>query len=99
MRIDNLGAFQAGREYDQKQRPEVREREKPEQNETAMTSQRSVRYQKHCSTERWMIKVLDVQNDEVIREIPDRRRLDRAAVMEYYLGQIQDSGKIKDSRC
>ncbi len=99
MRIDNLGAIQAGREFDQKQRPEIRERKAPEPPEKPMTSQRSVRYQKHASTNRWMIKVLDVHSKEIIREIPDRKRLDMAAAMKDYLGQVQVSGKIKDSRC
>ncbi len=88
MRIDNLGAFQAGREFDQKLRPEGREMKEPE---TPRASQRSVRYQKHDSTNRWMIQVVDKQSDEVIREIPDRRRLDMAAAMKNYIGKLQDT--------
>ncbi len=87
MKIDNLGTFQAGREFEQKLRPEAREIKEPE---TQGPSKRSVRYQKHQSTNRWMIKVVDMQSDEIIREIPDRKRLDMAAAMQNSLGKMQD---------
>lgn len=89
MRIDNLAAFQAGREYDQKVRPEVRQVKQPE-TEPVSTSQRAVRFQKHQDAGRWMIQVVDLGSDTVIREIPDQKRLDMAAAMKNLVGSMQD---------
>ena len=91
MRIDNLGAYMAGREYEQKSRPEVREMKRPEiEKHPVTTSQRAVRFQKHQDAGRWMIQVVDLGNDKVIREIPDQKRLDMAAAMKHLVGSMQD---------
>ncbi len=89
MRVDNLAAFQAGREYDKKERPEVRQVKQPEA-EPVSTSQRAVRFQKHQNAGRWMIQVVDLGSNEVIREIPDQKRLDMAAAMKNLVGSLQD---------
>ena len=88
MKLDNLAAFQASREFDFKMRPEVKEHKQPEAPEV---SQRSVRFQKHQSTDRWMIKVVDSRSNEVIREIPDQQSLDVAAAMKSQIGMMQDT--------
>ena len=77
----------AGLKSEQKARPEVRQ---AKQAETATTSQRSVRFQKHQSAERWMVQVVDVYNNEVIREIPNRKMLDVVGEMKSQLGKLQD---------
>jgi len=87
MKLDNLAAFQASREFDYKLRPEVKERQQPEAPEV---SQRSVRFQKHQSADRWMIKVVDARSNEVIREIPNQQSLDIAAAMKSQIGVNQD---------
>lgn len=53
-------------------RPEDRQ---AKQTEIATTSQRSVRFQKHQDAECWMVQVVDLYNNEVIREIPNRKML------------------------
>ena len=90
MRIDSAAAFQASRERDQKARPEVRELKQPE-TETARTSQRAVRFQKHHKAERWMVEVVDIYNNEVIREIPNRKALDVVGELKNLVGKMQDT--------
>jgi len=88
MKLDNLSVFQVSREFEHKKRPEMKELEKPESNRT---SQRSVQFQKHQSSERWMVRVVDAHSKEVIREIPDQQALDRAAHMRNMLGRMHDA--------
>ncbi len=88
MRIDSIGAYQAGQKSEQKARPEVREVKRQESSVGA--SQRSVRFQKHSGSERWMVQVVDVYNNEVIREIPNRKMLDVVGEMKSQLGKMQD---------
>ena len=90
MRIDNAAAFQASREYEQKVRPEVREVKQP-QVETTRTSQRAVRFQKHQKAERWMVEVVDIYNNEIIREIPNRKALDVVGELKNLVGKMQDT--------
>ena len=87
VRIDTMGAIVSGRENDRKARPEVRETRAPEK---PTPSQRSVRFQKHQGAGRWMAEVVDIYNNEVIREIPNRKALDVVGEMKHQLGKIQD---------
>lgn len=89
MRIDSMEAYQAGQKSEQKARPEVRAVKRSES--AAGASQRAVRFQKHQSANRWMVQVVDLGSDEVIREIPDQKRLDMAAAMLNMIGKLQDS--------
>ncbi len=88
MRIDTLGAYQAGRKGEINARPEVRE-VKRDQTSTG-SSQRSVRFQKHQRADRWMVQVVDVYNNEVIREIPNRKMLDVVGEMKSLIGKMRD---------
>ncbi len=88
MRIDSIGAYQAGQQSERKARPEVREVKGSES--AVHTSQRSVRFQKHQGAERWMVQVVDVYNNEVIREIPNRKMLDVVGEMKTLIGKMQD---------
>ena len=88
MRIDSIGAYQAGQKSEQKARPEVREVKRQES--SAGASQRSVRFQRHSGAERWMVQVVDVYNNEVIREIPNRKMLDVVGELKSQLGKMQD---------
>lgn len=88
MRIENLSAYQAGQAHEQKARPQVREVAKADH--VARTSQRALRFLKHQGAERWMVQVVDVYNNEVIREIPNRKMLDVVGEMRSQLGKLQD---------
>ncbi len=88
MRIDSIAVFQAKRESNQKARPEVRETTQPE---TARTSLRSLRFQKHQGSQRWMVEVVDAYNNEVIREIPNRKMLDVVGELRSQIGKMQDT--------
>ena len=88
MRIDSVGAYQAGQKSEHKARPEVREVKR--QDASTGASQRSVRFQRHSGAERWMVQVVDVYNNEVIREIPNRKMLDVVGEMRSQLGKMQD---------
>ncbi len=90
MRIDSIAAFQASREHEQKSRPEIREIKKPEV-EADSTSKRAVRFQKHARAERWMVEVVDIYNNEVIREIPNRKALDVVGELKHLVGKMQDT--------
>lgn len=88
MRIDSIGAYQAGQQSERKARPEIREIKSAET--AARTSQRTLRFQKHQGAERWMVQVVDVYNNEVIREIPNRKMLDVVGEMRSQIGRMQD---------
>lgn len=90
MRIDSIAALQASREYEQKARPEVRETKKPEV-KTDTSSKTAVRFQKHARAERWMVEVVDIYNNEVIREIPNRKALDVVGELKNLVGKMQDT--------
>jgi uncharacterized FlaG/YvyC family protein len=88
MRIDSMGAYQAGQKSEQKARPEVRELKHADASTGA--SKRSVRFSKHQGAERWMVQVVDVYNNEIIREIPNRKMLDVVGELKSQLGKMQD---------
>lgn len=90
MRIDNAAAFQASREFEQKARPEIRETKKPEV-ETDTSSKTALRFQKHQKAERWMVEVVDIYSNKVIREIPNRKALDVIGELRNLVGKMQDT--------
>jgi uncharacterized FlaG/YvyC family protein len=87
MRVETNPALQAQRDQAQKVRPEVRELKPPD---SAASSQRSLRFQKHQGAGRWMVQVVDVYNNEIIREIPNRKALDVVGEMKNLVGKMQD---------
>jgi flagellar protein FlaG len=59
-------------------------------NKTAVIFDRSLRFQIHEATHRTMVSVVDVVNDKVIRQIPEKEVLDLVAKMQDYIGLIFD---------
>lgn len=88
MRIDSMAILPANRETEQKARPEVRETRQPG---TDRVSPRSLRFQKHQGAQRWMVEVVDIYNNEVIREIPNRKALDVIGELKNQVGRMQDT--------
>lgn len=51
----------------------------------------SLRFRLHQDSERWMVQIFDILEDEVIREIPPERVLDLSARIQGMVGAMIDS--------
>lgn len=61
-----------------------------EMNAEARGTHLTLRFQLHEESERWMVQVVDILDDEVIREIPPERVLDLSARIRGMVGFILD---------
>jgi len=59
-------------------------------NDTAEAMQLSLRFHMHSDSERWMVQVVDVRQDEIIREIPPEKVLNVVAQIQDLLGILLD---------
>ncbi len=59
-------------------------------NETAMTFDIGLRFRKHESTGRWMVQVLNIEEDKIIREIPPEQVLNLVAQIQTLIGVLLD---------
>ena len=59
-------------------------------NDTADAMQLSLRFQMHQGSERWMVQVIDVRQDEIIREIPPENILNVVAQIQSLIGVLLD---------
>ena len=87
MRLNGIGPLPLNRATEQKVRPALPEQKR---SATAVTAQLSLRFQRHHSSDRWMIQVVDVSRDEIVREIPSEQTLDVAAQMKDLIGNLRD---------
>jgi len=60
-------------------------------NETANAMQLSLRFLMHRDSERWMVQVVDMKQDEIIREIPPEKVLNVVAQIQNLIGILLDS--------
>ena len=60
-------------------------------NDTANAFQLSLRFQMHQESERWMVQVIDVVQDEIIREIPPEQVLNVVAQIQDLIGILLDA--------
>ena len=51
----------------------------------------SLRFRLHKDSERWMVQIFDIMEDEVIREIPPEKVLDLSARIQGMVGAMIDS--------
>jgi flagellar protein FlaG len=59
-------------------------------NDTAEAMQLSLRFHMHSDSDRWMVQVVDVRQDEIIREIPPEKVLNVVAQIQDLLGILLD---------
>jgi flagellar protein FlaG len=59
-------------------------------NDTAEAMQLSLRFHMHKGSERWMVQVVDIQQDEIIREIPPEKVLNVVAQIQSLIGILLD---------
>ena len=59
-------------------------------NDTADAMQLSLRFQMHQGSDRWMVQVIDVRQDEIIREIPPENILNVVAQIQSLIGVLLD---------
>ena len=59
-------------------------------NDTAEAMHLSLRFLMHKESERWMVQVVDIRQDEIIREIPPERTLNVVAQIQNLLGVLLD---------
>jgi flagellar protein FlaG len=59
-------------------------------NDTAEAMQLSLRFHMHSDSDRWMVQVVDVRQDEIIREIPPEKVLNVVAQIQNLLGILLD---------
>ena len=51
----------------------------------------AIRFSIHEETGKTIIKIVDKENNEVIREIPSEQDLERSARLRMYIGQLVDA--------
>ncbi len=61
-----------------------------EMNEEARIAHLSYRFRLHEDSERWMVQIVDILEDEVIREIPPENVLDLSARVQDLVGLMLD---------
>ena len=49
-----------------------------------------LRFHMHSESERWMVQVVDIREDEIVREIPPEKVLNVAAQIQGLLGVLLD---------
>ena len=59
-------------------------------NDTAEAMQLSLRFHMHRETDRWMVQVVDIREDEIVREIPPEKVLNVVAQIQSLLGVLLD---------
>jgi flagellar protein FlaG len=59
-------------------------------NHTAEAFNLSLRFQLHRESERWMVKVVDIRNNDVIREMPPEKVLNTVAQIQELIGVLLD---------
>ena len=59
-------------------------------NQTVRTFDRKLEFQLHRDTDRYYVQVIDVIDDEIIREIPPEQVLDLLAKIDEMIGLIID---------
>lgn len=59
-------------------------------NDTAEAMQLSLRFHMHKESERWMVQVVDIQQDEIVREIPPEKVLNVVAQIQSLIGILLD---------
>ncbi len=59
-------------------------------NDTADAMQLSLRFLVHKESERWMVQVIDILQDEIIREIPPEKVLNVVAQIQSLIGVLLD---------
>lgn len=61
-----------------------------EMNEDMEVQHLSLRFKLHEDSERWMVRIVDIMEDEVIREIPPERMLELSARIQSSIGVMID---------
>ncbi len=59
-------------------------------NDTAEALQLSLRFLMHEGSERWMVQVVDIQQDEIVREMPPEKVLNVVAQIQSLIGVLLD---------
>ena len=59
-------------------------------NDTAEAMQISLRFLMHRDSERWMVQVVDIRRDEIVREIPPEKVLNVVAQIQSLIGVLLD---------
>jgi len=59
-------------------------------NDTAEAMQLSLRFLMHEGSERWMVQVVDIQQDEIVREMPPEKVLNVVAQIQSLIGVLLD---------
>jgi flagellar protein FlaG len=59
-------------------------------NDTAEAMQLSLRFLMHRDSERWMVQVVDIRHDEIVREIPPEKILNVVAQIQSLIGVLLD---------
>ena len=59
-------------------------------NDTAEAFNLSLRFQLHRDSERWMVQVVDIRDNEVIREMPPEKVLNMVAQIQNLIGVLLD---------
>ncbi len=59
-------------------------------NDTAEAMQLSLRFLMHRDSERWMVQVVDIRHDEIVREIPPEKILNVVAQIQDLIGVLLD---------
>ncbi|MGM0652764.1 MAG: flagellar protein FlaG [Bacillota bacterium] len=59
-------------------------------NDTAEAMQLSLRFLMHEGSERWMVQVVDIQQDEIVREMPPEKVLNVVAQIQDLIGVLLD---------
>lgn len=59
-------------------------------NDTAEAMQLSLRFLMHEGSERWMVQVIDIQQDEIVREMPPEKILNTVAQIQSLIGVLID---------
>ena len=59
-------------------------------NDTAEAMNLDLRFQLHEDSDRWMVRVVDMNDDEIVREIPPEKVLNVVAQIQSVLGVLLD---------
>jgi len=62
-----------------------------EMNEGSQLKHLSLRFRLHDEAQRWMVQIVDIMEDEVIREIPPEKMLDLSARIQGMIGFMVDA--------
>ena len=87
--LEQSKAQQANVESDKSLLQEVEEAVR-KLNDTAEAMQLSLRFHMHSESERWMVQVVDIREDEIVREIPPEKILNVVAQIQSLLGVLLD---------